>query len=455
MLILQKPEGYCFEKNIPDIVLQKQNDETVVNVTLKLGETVILEENYKFDADGIITIRRIDEIVSAYLKALSTVVSGNIITAGLIKKFTIELNSDGEPEYELTAATKIASNGVGVFGIGVYLSEVVAVGDLLYDLGGIAQNITVTQIVDSTNILLFSNDILGYPSGIGTPVTAKFRSSRFVTLDFSVLRCEADMPAGLSAGTFAGQNFLTRLPREKQTATNRNEYLTYIHFGNYAEVVVKYKAVYLIDGVRTEASGSMLTVAADVDNEDRYITFNASLSVIRQLANLTTERILQYDIWFEEAEVSEVFTFLINDTYFRNKTCFVFENSFGVLETFTATGRTDTKKNIEINLANIQSRYRKTTQDFVAEKTINTGFLSAEEMDWLDDLILSYNVAIYIPGVSGADEEITLTSTDKTDTDENELQAFSFSYRRSRNNHLQFAAAARGIFDDTFDQTFN
>ena len=53
-------------------------------------------------------------------------------------------------------------------------------------------------------------------------------------------------------------------------------------------------------------------------------------------------------------------------------------------------------------------------------------------MDWLDDLLLSYNVSLYTPGVSGADEEITLTAIDKTDTEANELQAFSFSYRRAK-----------------------
>lgn len=452
MLILQKPEGYCFEKNIPDIVLQKQNDETVVNVTLKLGETVILEENYKFDADGIITIRRIDEIVSAYLTAQTSIVSGNIITTGLIQEFTLELNSGGEPEYELTAATKIASNGIGV-----YIREVVAVGDLLYDLGGIAQNITVTQIVDNTNILFFSGNIAGYPTGISTPVTAKFRSSRFITFDFNVLRCEADMPTGLNAGTFAAENFLTRLPREKRTATNRNEYLTFIHFDNYGSVIVKYKAYYISStGVYTDKTGNFLTIAAGTGN--RYITFNASLAAVRTASALPTEEILQYDLWFTESvqEIeSNAYTFLIDSNYYRNKTHFVFENSFGMLETFSATGITENKISNEYNLANIQSRYRKTSQDFVSQKTCNSGFLQVHEMEWINDILLSYNIGLYVPGESGMSEEITITAHEKTDTDANKLQAFQFSYRRSKNNHLQFAAAALGIFDNTYDQTYN
>lgn len=370
MLILQKPAGYCFSQNIPDIVIQKEGAETSVDFVLKIGATVIISENYLFDAEGLVYIRDISDLVSPYLVA-AIAVSGNlIITTGLISEFVFTLNAGGNNS-------------------------------------------------------------------------------------FTAIKCEADMPSGVSAETFAKQNFLTRLPREKRTATNRNEYLSYIHFGTYAEVVAHYKCVYLVDGVRTEKSGQLLTVAAGAG--DRYISFNASLGIVRTASELQVEEIIQYDIWFTEDALqleSNVFTFLPEYVFYRNKKNFVFINSFGVLETLTTTGRADIKKNNEINLANIQSRYRKTSQDFSAETSINTGFLTDGEMEWLDDLLLSYDVAIYTPGIDGASEEITLTSSDKTDTDANEMQAFSFSYRRAKNNHLQFTAVAKGIFDETFDQTF-
>ena len=371
MLILQKPEGLLFEKNIPDIILQKENDEVSVDVVIKICATVILQENYKFDVDGYITVRRLDEIVSTYLSAEKTVISENVITTGLIVDFSFSLN----------------------------------------------------ELADNT---------------------------------FSVLRCEADMPTELNAETFVKNNFLTRLPREKRTATNLNEYLSYVHLATYSSVMLHYKAVYNLEGVRTEKTGTFATIP--VQAADCFVTFNASLAKIRTIAALPDEYIYQYDLWFTETSESlesNVFTFMVMDVYYRNRKHFVFENSFGVLETFTATGRSENKKTVEINLANIQGRYRKTTQDFVAETTVNSGLLSAEEMDWLDDLLLSYNVALYTPGVSGADEEITLTGSDKVDTEANELQAFTFSYRRAKNNHLQFTAAARGIFDTTFDTTFN
>lgn len=385
LIIHIRPKGLVFEKNIPDLVIEAGDGELQFGFKLKIGSTVVLEEEYKFDADGFATIRRLDEIISAYFAAKTTVESGLVITTGLLVNAQIAFDTNAQ------------SNG-----------------------------------------------------------DDEFHPALEYGWSFSAIRCEADMPTGLNAGTFAAENFLTRLPREKRTATNRNEYLTFIHFDNYGSVIVKYKAYYISStGVYTDKTGNFLTVAAGTG--DRHITFNASLAAVRTAAALPTEEILQYDLWFTESALeiqSNAFTFLPDPNHYRDKKYFVFENSFGVLESFTAIGTTENKISNEYNLANIQSRYRKTTQDFVSEKTSSTGFLSTDEMEWLNDLLLSYNVGFYLPGISGISEELTLTGHEKTDTDENLLQAFKFNYRRAKNNHLQFAAAAAGIFDTTFDTTF-
>ena len=451
MLILQKPEGYCFEKNIPDIILQKENAETMVDVTLKLGATVILEENYKFDTSGLITIRRIDEIVSAYLVAQKNVVAGNVITTGLMQKFSVELNSGETQDVEIQISSSITTKIFFVSYDGI-LTDIVSVGDKVKSVGTntytdvYIQSIDINaKIITLTNSVTHSNgDSFIFEHGIND------------LFEFSAYRCEADMPSDVNAGIFVEQNFLTRLPREKRTATNRNEYLSYIHFGLYANVIVKYKAYYISDGIYSNKEGDFLTIASG--DGDRYVTFNASIAALRTAAALPTEEILQYDLWFTEAAESidsNVFSFLVDYNHYRNKFHFVFENSFGVLETFTATGLTESKISNEYTLANIQSHYRKTSQDFVSEKTCNSGFLSSDEMEWINDILLSYNVGTYTPGMSGISEEITLTGNEKTDTDENTLQAFKFSYRRAKNNHLQFVAAALGIFDSTYDQTYN
>jgi len=194
-----------------------------------------------------------------------------------------------------------------------------------------------------------------------------------------------------------------------------------------------------------------------VSAASQVVTFNVSINRILTVAVLPLDtEVLQYDIWIAGIGLTtNVYTYLVDTTPYRDQKSFVFINSFGVLETYTATGRTDNKKTAEYNLANIDNHYRKITQDFVAEKTLNSGHLSETEMEWIDDLLLSYNVSVYTPGTSGADEEITLTAIEKTDTDANELHSFTYNYRRAKNNHLQFLNAAKGIFDATFDQSFN
>lgn len=454
MLILQKPEGYCFEKNIPDIILQKENTETMVDVTLKLGATVILEENYKYDTSGLITIRRIDEIVTAYLLAQKTVVAGNVITTGLIQEFSVELNSGKTQDVQIAIASNPMSTLLYLTFNGT-LTDVISIGDKVKSIGANTYDNVYIQSIDNISKIVALTNAITFTSGD----SAVFEHGVVDTYSFSALRCEADMPENVNAGIFASQNFLTRLPREKRTAINRNEYLSYIHFSTMADVVINYKVIYLSNAVITEKTGELTTINPGTGN--RYVTFNASPAIIIEAAALTTETILQYDIWFSfidetvhEIE-SNVFTFLMDYNNYRNKQNFVFENSFGVLETFTRTGLLENKKLNEYNLANIQNRYRKTFQDFISEKTVYSGFLSENEMEWIDDLLLSYNVAVYTPGISGATEEITITAHDKIDSEENALQAFKFIYRRSNNNHLQFVAAAQGIFDETYNNSFN
>jgi hypothetical protein len=358
MTIIDEPIDHTlyFQKAVPDIILQKTTNDTFVLFQMLKGATVILTENYMYDAADRIHIRNIGEITEKYLGS-----------------------------------------------------------DLL-----LAFSFSITE---------------------GATVH---------TVDFSVLKCESAL--ALDAEDWTAKNFLTRAFREKRTAVNRNESLSFLHKSSYGTVTKHFKVYYLLDNVLTELVGTLGTIAAAIT--DKITTFNTSLSALVTAAGLTSEAIiLQYDIWisgtgFETAK----YTFMVDHTPYRHSTSFYFINSFGVMETFTATGTMAVKKSAEYNLGNIQRHYRKITQDFLAEKTLYSGFQSETEMEWIDDLLLSYDIGIY--STSGS-EEIVITSTDKNDTQANELQAFSYSYRSAKNNHLQFASAGKGIFDQTFDQTFN
>jgi len=456
MIIIQKPEGLHFEKNIPDIILEKENDEVSVDITLKIGQTVILEENYKFDANGLITVRRLDEIVSAYLTAVQAVEGDNVVTTGLMQTFDVVLTVTGNLVLEHSGSVQNDQLLIGQENLPGYLSESLSVGDKLLKIVNTIANLLITHLNDQTNTITFDGNVDNFTSA---GEFAYFETYRTDTLSFAVLKCEAYMPDSLAATDFVADGFLTRLPGEKRTYINNNEYLSILQKAVYDAVTV-FCTVYFA-GTTGEESESFALLQLSAAATDRIVTFNASAGVIiyahlHSIPAITDKIIYRYSLYCTGAQYeSQNYTFLVERTNYRNLRFFVFVNCFGVLETFTATGLIVNKKTNEFNLGNIENHYRKIIQDFVSEKTCNSGYLSEEEMEWIDDLVKSYTVGLYSPGTSGMSEEITLVGVDKTDTDANELQAFSFGYRRAKNNHLQFAAAAQGIFDDTFDETFN
>lgn len=270
--------------------------------------------------------------------------------------------------------------------------------------------------------------------------------------NFKVLKCDVNMP--YEASSWTANNFLTRSYLEKKTAVRRNEYLSFLMKNSYGVATIRYKAVYLVDGVRTEIIGTLGTIAQQV-GDNNVATFNASLYRIKTVSNLANyTKVLQYDIWLTGTGLStKIYTFLVDNVEYRNSKSFAFTNCFGVLETFTATGTSANKKYVEYNLANIDSHYRKLTQDFYSEKECNSGFVSDTEADWLDDFIRSYAILRYTQNPTD-NEEITLTAIDKTDSEANELQAFSFTYRPAKNLHISFQNAVANISEFTFEQTF-
>lgn len=266
------------------------------------------------------------------------------------------------------------------------------------------------------------------------------------TTTFSVIKCDAEI--SVDALTWCSKNFLTRSFREKRTAKGRTEYLSFLQLESYGAINVHCK-LFVLDNnavVESEAVHSTLTIRPNT-----IWTLTASINdLITQRGLSLNTRVFQYHIWLTGTNFeTSKYNFMVDESTPRNKIQFSFINCFGVRETFTATGKVENKKTAEYNQANIASHYRKITQNFVSEKTINSGYLSDEEMNWLDDLVCSYDVALL-----DTSEQITIVGIDKAESSDNRLQSFTFGYRSAKNNHLQFNNANDGVFDQTFDTTF-
>lgn len=454
------PGVVYFVSDIPDIILVRMQAATTSRFVLTCAGVTLHDEVYTYGVDSYLHITGIAAMVAASLLVPLTPYTFNytIYTAdesnysnSFQAKKDAEITVDSEPETDSLYFQKnipdifISKNGYDSITFELKNGgDVVLTETYVFDIDNKIQIRNIGEIIEK----YFSNTIL--------LLNCSYTITQGITdhsNSFKVLKCEADMT--VNASSWTAENFLTRSYREKRTSKSRNEYLSFLQKVSYGEVFKNYRVVYYSEDHWTEKTVTVGPFDAVVS--DQITTFNASMAAIMTAAELDpVTEVMQCDVWLTGTDFqTAVYTFLNDFNIYRNRKHFVFVNSFGVLETFTATGRSDVKKSGEFNLGNIQSRYRKITQDFIAETAQYSGFLWESEMEWIDDLLLSYNVSTYTPGVTGSDEEITLTGFDKTDTDANELEGFSFTYRKAKNSSIQFVNAAKGIFDDTFDNTFN
>jgi len=270
---------------------------------------------------------------------------------------------------------------------------------------------------------------------------------------FHVFRCDAQI--SVDASSWMRTNFLTRSFRNKRTALDSNEYLSF--FSQNTEPInvrFNFELKYLSNGVVLEALG----VCCDdiVTASSALITVDTSLRRILGIIDLPVETIVySYDIWVSGTQdESSKYTYLVDRTLYREQTSFVFINAFGVPETFTSTGQATNKKTNDVTLNNINTHYRKTENKFTSQKQCFSGYLTAQEMEWIDDLLMSYAVGLYTYH-GGFNNEVTLVNVEKNDSLKNELHAFSFEFRKANNRHFEFTSASNGVFDETFDQTFD
>jgi hypothetical protein len=263
--------------------------------------------------------------------------------------------------------------------------------------------------------------------------------------NFTVIRSSAEIN-GYTAPEFVGSSFLSRIA-QKRTHLHANEFLSLFVYGSDQIITVSYRIFYEQNNQLHDLSGTFLTIN-DIDANDKVVVFNASLDAVIQAAQITPTRVYEYRI---QAKAFQ-FTFFPDYSNYAQKKLFVFKNCFGCPETFVATGNVVSTSNLDVGYSITGKRMKKTTQDFEKLYQCNSGYLSEDERDWLDDFITSFSVSL----LKGSElHDITITAADKSNDTANTLQFFEFSYRFMKTIHLEFSKSIAGIFDHTFDNTFN
>jgi len=118
--------------------------------------------------------------------------------------------------------------------------------------------------------------------------------SATVVFDFSVLKCESEIAA--SAGAWCAANFLTRSFREKRTAAECNESLSFLQLAAHGVLTPHYEITYEIGGVVSVATGTLATIATKTTAT--VVALNTSCAAIRTAAAIATgAQVLNYKIW--------------------------------------------------------------------------------------------------------------------------------------------------------------
>lgn len=270
---------------------------------------------------------------------------------------------------------------------------------------------------------------------------------------YTAIYCNTDMRVD-DVLYFLKKNFLTNLQRVKSTSISRKEYLSFFTFESKGPYTINVRLFLQQPSIVTE-----LTAVLDIYREDqgyKAVTFESSLARVLgalQLSNTDIVNVLHYDIWVEYSDGETFYyRYMVDHEYYKTTNHFLFFNSFGMAETFTATGNTNTKSIAEYTFGNMQHTYRKLQQNYKKETTVLTGILTEIEMIWLDDFFTSSVVALY-NAFTGIVDEYVITEIDKEEKTANEIQFASFTMRRAKNIH-SVSLKSFGVFENSFNPTF-
>lgn len=187
------------------------------------------------------------------------------------------------------------------------------------------------------------------------------------------------------------KSFLTWQPISKTINRTQPEKLFFLVFNNINSLELHIK-VYYTDG--TNSDDQELFTFSDVNQYDVY-EFMVGFSQI-DFSKFSSKTVASYDIWLEDNAgniQSQVRTFVLDAKTYRHERIFLFRNSFGGFDTLRATGRKTQLNEYERMIRDrndegfsLQGHYQVLERSIFS---INSGWLSLAQRNWLRELLLS------------------------------------------------------------------
>lgn len=185
---------------------------------------------------------------------------------------------------------------------------------------------------------------------------------------------------------------------------------------------------------------------------DAYSTVDVSASVIISKL-LSTDTPIYWDIYISGHQDRAVRYWLDKPMSFQ-PTIFIYQNDFGGIESFVCRGIRKDEIQAERETGVLAGRAFISKQTTLRSFTVNTGTLDADQKEALISLLSSYSLMVLqdniaIPVIISGENVSLHNFRSKLPTAE-----FTYTYS-ARNLTIYKYNRDKGIFDYTFDETFN
>lgn len=219
-----------------------------------------------------------------------------------------------------------------------------------------------------------------------------------------------------SPTSFLTGNFLTWQPNSKPVTYYSPEWLSY-----YATQAcsIRLKA-YWEDG-----TNSMITLVSAMVGT--CYTLNLQYAVVS--GKFEAKRPMYYDVWAENGDgdrLSYVQRYVASEKQGEDENWYLFENSLGGLDSLRAYGALKDEPSYEYNMAEAGYMSEEFRVDVERLHTRNTGYLTPEEAQWLQDMFASLRKYKYT--ISGL-YRIVFTGGDAKTDSSNPPSSYTFTYR--------------------------
>ena len=256
-----------------------------------------------------------------------------------------------------------------------------------------------------------------------------------------VLRGNVDVDT--PANDWLQNHFLTTLTGVKVTAPGRKELLH--AFTPEREGTVT--ATVLVHGEVTSRSDNI--VASEV--KDGIAVFNVGSDVVASLLDIPVDTIVEYTFTLQSR--SQTFRVLKDEV--APSAALQFVNSFGCIEYLYCAATRTAKTDITRSSMRTSGRLRNYRLQENKTFSLLSGHLTDGMVEWAQEVLRSLQVFLCMEGRVWREVVITDSKSEISNADD-EWAAIELSYAYSQKQHniLYGTGSDSGIFDETFDETF-